>query len=76
MVEVDIEVDSRGTFCPMPIVQVNKAAKNASSGEIIRLMATDPGSERDVPAWTQKTGNELIEATQNGDTFEFLIRVK
>ncbi len=60
----------------MPIVQVNKAAKNASSGEIIRLMATDPGSERDVPAWTQKTGNELIEATQNGEVFEFLIRVK
>jgi len=76
MVEVDIEVDSRGTFCPMPIVQINKVAKNASSGEIIRLMATDPGSERDVPAWTQKTGNELIETTQNGDTFEFLIRVK
>jgi len=76
MVEVDVEVDSRGTFCPMPIVQVNKAAKNASSGEVIRLMATDPGSERDVPAWTQKTGHELIEATLNGDTFEFLIRVK
>ena len=76
MVEVDIIVDSRGTFCPMPIVQVNKAAKNCSSGEIIRLMATDPGSARDVPAWAQKTGNELVETTQNGNTFEFLIRVK
>lgn len=76
MVDVNVELDCKGMFCPMPIVHINKAAKNASSGEVIRLLATDPGSVRDVPAWAQKTGNELLDTCQDGEIYEFIIKVK
>lgn len=76
MVNVDVELDCKGMYCPMPIVQLKKATKNMSSGQILKLHATDPGSVRDVPAWAQKTGNEIIKTGQNGDVYEFIIRVK
>jgi len=76
MVNIDVELDCKGMFCPMPIVQLKKATKNMSSGQTLRLYATDPGSVRDVPAWAEKTGNEIIETSQNGDLYKFIIGVK
>jgi len=73
-IQVDHELDARGLLCPMPIVKTAKAMKALAPGEVLKLMATDRGSVTDVPAWTDTTGNELLEWHEEGDVFVFLIR--
>ena len=73
-IQVDHELDARGLLCPMPIVKTAKAMKELAPGEVLKLMATDRGSVTDVPAWTETTGNELLEWHEEGDVFVFLIR--
>jgi len=75
MVGFDVELDCRGMFCPMPIVQLKKTTKGMKPGQIIKLTATDPGSIRDVPAWASKTGNKVIDTTEDSGVFTFLIEV-
>ncbi|MFH0850202.1 MAG: sulfurtransferase TusA family protein [Candidatus Bathyarchaeota archaeon] len=74
-VSVDVELDCKGMFCPMPIVQLKKATKNMKPGQVLRLMATDPGSVRDIPAWAGKTGNKVLETSEDSGVFTFLIEV-
>jgi tRNA 2-thiouridine synthesizing protein A len=69
-------VDARGLSCPMPIVRAAQAAKALASGSIIELLATDPGSTKDLAAWCRSTGNELLEATSDGAVYRFVIRRK
>jgi tRNA 2-thiouridine synthesizing protein A len=69
-------VDARGLSCPMPIVRTAQAAKALASGSIIELLATDPGSTKDLAAWCRSTGNELLEATSDGAVYRFVIRRK
>ncbi len=75
MVNVDVELDCKGMFCPMPIVKLKKATKTMESGQVLRIVATDPGSERDVPAWAKKTGAEILESSQDGGEYVFVIKV-
>ena len=74
-VNVDIELDCKGMFCPMPIVQLKKATKNMKPGQVLKLMATDRGSVRDIPAWANKTGNKVLETSEGSGVFKFLIEV-
>lgn len=74
-IKVDVELDAKGKFCPMPIVMLQKAVKQAKLGEIIKLEATDPGSKRDVQAWANKTGNSIVETHEEGNVFTFIIKV-
>jgi tRNA 2-thiouridine synthesizing protein A len=60
----------------MPIVRAAQAAKALASGSIIELLATDPGSTKDLAAWCRSTGNELLEATSDGAVYRFVIRRK
>lgn len=69
-----VVVDARGALCPMPIVRLQKAVKDLPVGALIELLATDPGSDPDVKAWGRETGNEIVEATREGNAFRFLIR--
>ena len=73
-IQVDHELDARGLLCPMPIVKTAKAMKELAPGEVLKLLATDRGSVTDVPAWTDTTGNELLEWHEEGDFFVYLIR--
>ena len=75
VVKIDVELDCKGMFCPMPIVQLKKATKNMQPGQVLRLVATDPGSKRDVPAWAEKTGNDILDSNEEGKEFTFIIRV-
>ena len=75
MVNVDVEVDAKGMYCPMPIVKLKKATKTMEKGQVLRLIATDPGAKRDVPAWANKTGAEILESNENDGEFTFLIKV-
>lgn len=55
-----IKVDSKGTACPGPLTDLVKAYRKAQNGDVIELLATDPGVKPDVEAWTARTGNKLL----------------
>ena len=75
MVNFDVEVDAKGMYCPMPIVKLKKAAKTMNPGQVLKLVATDPGSKRDIPAWANKTGADILETIEENGEFTFLIKV-
>jgi tRNA 2-thiouridine synthesizing protein A len=76
VVEISQTVDARGLSCPMPIVKTAQAAKIVPAGAAIEVLATDAGSVKDIPAWCRSTGNELVEQTQDGAVYRFVIRRK
>jgi tRNA 2-thiouridine synthesizing protein A len=67
-------VDARGQSCPGPLVSLAKAMKDAANGDLLELLATDPGSKSDVPSWAEISGNELVEATEGEGLYRFLVR--
>jgi tRNA 2-thiouridine synthesizing protein A len=69
-------VDAKGLNCPMPIVKTAQAIKGLASGELIEVLATDPGSVKDFAAWSRTTGNVLIEQTVDGGVYRFVLRRK
>jgi tRNA 2-thiouridine synthesizing protein A len=76
MISVDAMVDARGLNCPMPIVKTAQAAKTLASGQLLEVLATDPGSVKDFAAWSKTTGNEMVEQTVDGGVFRFVLRKK
>jgi tRNA 2-thiouridine synthesizing protein A len=74
MKTVSLTVDARGQSCPGPLVTLHKALRGAARGDVLELLATDPGSRSDVPSWAKLSGNELLEATQDAGVFRYLIR--
>lgn len=73
-VTITTTVDARGQSCPGPLVGLARALKAAGPGDLLELLATDPGSRSDVPAWAKLTGNELLEATEEGGAFRYVVR--
>jgi tRNA 2-thiouridine synthesizing protein A len=67
-------VDARGQSCPGPLVTLHKALKQARPGDLLELLATDPGSRSDVPSWAELSGNELVESGQADGVFRYVIR--
>jgi tRNA 2-thiouridine synthesizing protein A len=74
--EITTTVDAKGLSCPMPIVKTAQAVKSLPSGALIEVLATDPGSVKDVAAWCRSTRNELVEQSADGAVFRFVIRKK
>jgi TusA-related sulfurtransferase len=73
--EVHKELDTRGLNCPLPILKAKKALAEMHSGEVLKVIATDPGSTRDFQAFSKQTGNELLEQhTQGGEFIHYLRR--
>ena len=68
------EIDTRGLNCPLPILKAKKALADMRSGDLLRVVATDPGSMRDFQAFARQTGNELVEQTSSDDEFVHLLR--
>ncbi len=71
-----VTVDARGLNCPMPIVKTAQAVKTLTSGQVIEILATDPGAVKDFAAWSKATGNELVEQTVDGGVYRFVMRKK
>jgi tRNA 2-thiouridine synthesizing protein A len=69
-------VDARGLNCPMPIVKTAVAIKALGSGELLEVLATDPGAVKDFAAWSKSTGNALVESTVEAGTYRFVIEKK
>ena len=63
------EVDSRGLNCPLPILKAKRALADMQSGEVLKVIATDPGSMRDFQAFAKQTGNELLAQETEGERF-------
>lgn len=76
MAENKVSVDARGAFCPGPLMELMKAAKQAESGTIIELLSNEEGSRKDVPAWAEKTGNEFLGEEQDGDAYKLSVKIK
>ena len=69
-------LDARGLNCPMPIVKTAQAIKTIESGQLLEVLATDPGSVKDFAAWSRTTGHELVEQTVDGGVYRFVLRRK
>ena len=65
----DKEIDTRGLNCPLPILKAKKALSEMTSGDLLRVVSTDPGSVRDFQAFAKQTGNELVSQETRGDDF-------
>ncbi|MBK6975109.1 MAG: sulfurtransferase TusA family protein [Candidatus Methylophosphatis roskildensis] len=74
--QTDKELDARGLNCPLPILRAKKALATMTSGQILRIVATDPGSIKDFQHFARQTGNELLSENTIGDEFEFFLRRK
>ncbi|MFX1678348.1 sulfurtransferase TusA family protein [Mitsuaria sp. CC2] len=72
--DIDKELDTRGLNCPLPILKAKKALAEMESGQLLKVVATDPGSTRDFQAFARQTGNELVEQTAAGDEFIHVLK--
>jgi len=72
--EANKELDTRGLNCPLPILKAKKALADMLSGEVLKVVATDPGSVRDFQAFARQTGNELVEQTSGEKEFVHYLR--
>jgi len=72
--DIKVKVDASGLSCPMPILKAAQAIKGVQSGELVEIVATDPGSVKDFDAWARSTGNALIEQDAAGGKFRFVLR--
>lgn len=70
----DKEFDASGLACPMPIVKTKKALADMASGQVLRVVATDPGSVCDMQAFAEQTGNALLASTTESSKFIFFLR--
>ncbi|MGY8902948.1 MAG: sulfurtransferase TusA family protein [Burkholderiales bacterium] len=66
---IDKEIDTRGLNCPLPILKAKKALSEMATGEVLKVVSTDPGSVRDFQAFAKQTGNPLMEQTTAGADF-------
>ena len=73
-VTADQVLDCTGMACPLPVVKTSQAIKKIEPGQVLELLATDPGVEPDMKAWSGRTGNELVSIGRDGDVFHPLIR--
>ena len=68
------ELDARGLNCPLPILRTKKAINGLASGEILKVIATDPGSVKDMEAFCKQTGNEMVSSSEAGCDYTFMIK--
>lgn len=71
---VDDVLDCKGLACPLPIVKTSQAIKKIEIGQVLELLATDPGVDPDMRAWTRRTGHELIGISERDAVFHVLVR--
>ena len=74
MAEVASELDARGLRCPEPVMLLHKAMAGLASGELLRVVATDPTTERDIPQFCRFLGHELVEQHHDDDEYVYLLR--
>jgi tRNA 2-thiouridine synthesizing protein A len=74
--EFDKDLDARGLNCPLPILRAKKALGELTTGQVLRIVATDPGSVKDFEAFAKQTGNAIVEQSASNKEFTFFLRKK
>jgi tRNA 2-thiouridine synthesizing protein A len=72
----DRELDVKGLSCPLPILRTKKALSEMLSGQVLRVLATDPSAVKDFQAFARQTGNQLLESAEADQVFEFFFKRK
>ncbi|HAI69195.1 MAG TPA: SirA family protein [Gammaproteobacteria bacterium] len=72
----DQELDARGLNCPLPILRAKKTLNGMESGQILKIIATDPGSVKDFDAFAKQTGNELLSSSEEEGEYFFYLKRK
>ena len=72
--EFDMELDARKLSCPLPILRTKKSLSQMTSGQVLKVSATDPESPKDFVVFCRQTGNELLSSVEQDGEFVFLIR--
>jgi len=75
-VNFDKELDARGLSCPLPILKTKKSLNELASGQVLKIVATDPGSVKDMEAFANQTGHALVESSTEDKTFVFYMKKK
>jgi tRNA 2-thiouridine synthesizing protein A len=71
---IDVELDTRGLNCPLPILKAKKALTAMQSGQVLRVVSTDTGSLRDFAAFAKQTGNALLSQATEGSDFIHILK--
>ncbi len=74
MANYDQELDASGLNCPLPILRAKKALSAMQTGQVLHIIATDPGAMKDFDAFAKQTGNELLESREEGGKYHFLLK--
>jgi len=72
--EFNLELDARGLNCPLPILRTKKALSTMASGQVLKVISTDPGSVKDMQAFAKQTGNALLSSAELGGEFVFFMQ--
>ena len=72
----DKELDARGLNCPLPILRAKKALNDMQSGQVLKIVATDPGSVKDFAAFCKQTGHELLSQAETDKEYTFFVKKK
>lgn len=72
----DKEIDTRGLNCPLPILRAKKALSDVQSGQVLKIVATDPGSLKDFETFAKQTGHQLLSHSESNGEFTFLMKKK
>jgi tRNA 2-thiouridine synthesizing protein A len=75
-VDFDKELDARGLSCPLPILKTKKSLNELTSGQVLKVLATDPGSSKDMQAFANQTGNPLLSSAEENKTYVFYLKKK
>ncbi len=74
--QFDKELDARGLSCPLPILKTKKALNDLTTGQVLKVVATDPGSVKDMQAFANQTGNPLVSSGEENKVFVFYLKKK
>jgi cysteine desulfurase len=67
-------LDTRGTFCPTPIIKVSEAVGNIDAGAVVELISDDPAIEFDLPAWCKSAGCTIVSSSRKGKDYRYCVR--
>jgi tRNA 2-thiouridine synthesizing protein A len=74
--DYDKELDARGLNCPLPILRCKKALSELSPGQVLKILATDPGAVKDFQAFSKQTGHQLLSSAEQGGEYLFFMKKK
>ena len=71
---VEREIDARGSACPGPLMELIRGVKASATGQLVAVLSSDPGSNKDIPEWVEKIGYALVSNEDHGDYHRFVVR--